>query len=109
MNHGYNTSFRFWITHNNEPFLGKGRVALLLKIEELGSLKKAAEALKMSYRKAYYAVSHMNKTSADPVVLIKRGGAKGGSSTVTPHGLQLIKRFQKLAVEFEKFADTNSL
>lgn len=109
MGNKYDISYRFWITHNDEPFLGKGRVELLLKIQEFGSLKKASEALKMSYRKAYYSVSHMNKVSNQPIVSIKRGGATGGSSTVTEHGLALIKRFQKLTADFEKFKKSKTL
>lgn len=105
----YNISHRFWITSNNEAFLGKGRVELLLKIQELGSLKQASEALKMSYRKAYYSISHINKVADKPVVLIKRGGKNGGSSTITPHGLELIERFQKLTKQFEGFIDEQSL
>ena len=109
MNNKYHISYRFWITKNNEPFLGKGRVALLLKIQELGSLKKASEALKMSYRKAYYSISHINKFSDKPVVIIKRGGKNGGSSILTPHGLELIERFNKLSKEFDNFIEKNAL
>jgi molybdate transport system regulatory protein len=109
MENKYDISYRFWITHNGEPFLGKGRVELLLKIQEFGSLKKASEALKMSYRKAYYSVSHINKVCDKPVVLIKRGGATGGSSTVTEHGIALIARFQKLTDDFEEFKKTKTL
>jgi len=109
MNNNYNISYRFWITQGDEPFLGKGRIELLLKIQELGSLKKASEALKMSYRKAYYSISHINKFSEKPVVLIKRGGKNGGSSELTPHGLELIERFQKLSKEFDKFISNNKL
>jgi len=109
MDNKYNISYRFWITHNEEPFLGKGRVALLLKIQELGSLKKASEALKMSYRKAYYSISHINKVCDKPVVIIRRGGKNGGSSKLTPHGIELIERFKKLSDKFDVFTNDNSL
>ena len=109
MENKYNISHRFWITRNGEPFLGKGRVDLLLKIQELKKKKKASEALKMSYRKAYYSVSHINKVAEKPVVLIKRGGKNGGSSEITVHGLELIDRFYKLTQEFDVFIKSHSL
>ncbi len=109
MDNNYHISYRFWITKDNEPFLGKGRVELLLKIEELGSLKKASEALKMSYRKAYYSINHINNFSEKPVVIIKRGGKNGGSTTLTKHGLELIERFNKLTKEFDDFIENNNL
>ena len=99
----YDISYRFWITKNDEPFLGKGRVELLLKIQELGSLKKASEALKMSYRKAYYSINHVNRICEKPVVIIKRGGKNGGSTELTEYGIELINRFKKLSNELERF------
>ncbi|HIE45266.1 MAG TPA: LysR family transcriptional regulator [Flavobacteriaceae bacterium] len=109
MNTKYSISYRFWITQGNEPFLGKGRVELLLKIQEFGSLKKASEALKMSYRKAYYAISHVNKIAEKPLVIIKRGGKNGGSSELTLHGIELIERFKKLSKEFDEFTNSKEL
>jgi molybdate transport system regulatory protein len=99
----HNIDFRFWVTSGDEAFLGKGRVILLLKIHELGSLRKAASALKMSYRKAYYAIDHVNKVCDKPVVILKRGGASGGSSEITPFGQELITRFQKIQEEIDGF------
>ena len=99
----YDISYRFWITKDDEPFLGKGRVELLLKIKELGSLKKASEALKMSYRKAYYSINHVNTICEKPVVIIKRGGKNGGSTELTEYGIELINRFKKLSNELDSF------
>lgn len=109
MDDKYNISYRFWITKDNEPFLGKGRVELLLKIQELGSLKKASEALKMSYRKAYYSINHVNTICDKPVVIIKRGGKNGGSTELTSHGIELISRFKKLSKELDDFVKQKDL
>ena len=109
MSNNYDILYRFWITKDKEPFLGKGRVELLLKIKELGSLKKASEALKMSYRKAYYSINHLNKFSEKPVVIIKRGGKNGGSTEVTAYGLELIERFEELTKLFDDFIKKQNL
>lgn len=109
MNNNYQIDFRFWITKDNEAFLGKGRIALLLKIQELGSLKKASEALKMSYRKAYYSINHLNKFAEQPVVIVKRGGKNGGSTQLTPYGINLIERFIKIQNEIEAFIAQKTL
>lgn len=109
MKNNYQIDYRFWITKDDEAFLGKGRIALLLKIQELGSLKKASEALKMSYRKAYYSINHLNTFAEQPVVIVKRGGKDGGSTLLTPYGLALIERFEKLSKAFEEFVERQSL
>ena len=40
---------RFWLTLNGKNFLGRGRIELLQRIRETGSISKAAKAMKMSY------------------------------------------------------------
>lgn len=95
---------RFWITTSNgNAFLGKGRATLLQKIDKFGSLRKAAISLKMSYRKAYYAIDDLNKSCDEPVVILKRGGSKGGSSVVTPYGLSLLKRYLAIQKKIDNF------
>lgn len=106
MSKEYKLDFRFWVAYNNEAFLGKGRIELLLKIQEFGSLRKAASSLGMSYRKAYYAIDHINKTCKKPVVILKRGGASGGSSEITSYGQELITRFQKIQEAVNQFIAT---
>jgi molybdate transport system regulatory protein len=50
-----------WLEQEGSVFFGKGRVLLLDKIEELGSIKKAAEALGMSYRAAWGKIKATEK------------------------------------------------
>ncbi len=44
---------RVWIEQEEETYIGIGSTLLLQHIEKLGSLRKAAEALGMSYRRAW--------------------------------------------------------
>jgi molybdate transport system regulatory protein len=103
VNKSLKIEYRFWISCNDQPILGKGKMNLLLKIVETGSLKKAAEELKISYRKAYYSVAKMNEVGNEPVVILKRGGKRGGTSEVTNYGLELISIYSKLEQEFSEF------
>lgn len=51
---------RFWLTLDGKNFLGRGRVELLQRIRETGSISRAAKAMKMSYKAAWDAVDAMN-------------------------------------------------
>lgn len=74
--------------------LGRGKVMLLEKIRETGSISAAGRAMDMSYRRAWLLVDAMNRMFAAPVVESQRGGKQGGGAAVTPFGEELLERFR---------------
>lgn len=85
-------------------FLGPGRVELLERIGETGSINKAAKAMKMSYKKAWEMIREMNEQCKEPLVISKSGGEDGGGTHVTEQGLLLIKQYRTLEEEVQTFA-----
>jgi molybdate transport system regulatory protein len=94
---------RLWIEIDGENFLGSGRIELLEKIESLGSLRKAAFSMGLSYRKAYYAVRSMNELAPVPMVILRQGGKGGGCAQLTDEGRQFVLRYQNIAHNFVIF------
>lgn len=88
-------NFRFWISGNNGQMLGAGRVQLLEKINELGSINKAAKAINMSYKKAWHLINAMNDAAESPLVERRTGGVNGGGTVVTIKGLELVALYRK--------------
>jgi len=84
---------------------------LLLKIKELGSLRKAAQEMKMSYRQAWSNINQMNKSTENALVILKRGGKDGGIAVITEYGEKVINIFNNLQLAFNKFIEnqTNKL
>ncbi|MGO4293970.1 winged helix-turn-helix domain-containing protein [Chitinophaga sp. RAB17] len=97
---------RIWIETEQGPFLGYGRIELLEKISELGSLRKAATAMKISYRQAWDFVDQMNKRTSQPLVIFERGGKNGGGALLTKEGEQAIRLFHELNQAFQEFLAT---
>jgi molybdate transport system regulatory protein len=89
---------RFWLTLDGMNFLGRGRVELLLRIRETGSISKAAKAMKMSYKAAWDAVDAMNAAWQSPLV---ESGPAG--SRLTEDGERLIEIFQKAEARHAAF------
>lgn len=87
---------RVWLTLNGKNFMGRGRAELLKRIAQTGSISKAAKAMKMSYKAAWDAVDAMNAAYGQALVESASGGSRGGGSSVTPIGLELIGQFEKL-------------
>lgn len=88
---------------SNTPFLLEKRIKLLLAIEELGSISKAAKEVPMSYKTAWEAVDSINNLCPTAVVKKETGGKGGGGAIITEYGKNLIKTYTILHKEHEKF------
>ena len=99
---------RVWLDAGKNSFLGQGKIELIEKIKEFGSLRKAAIEMKMSYQKAWFNIDEMNKTAGKPLVILKRGGKDGGIAQVTEAGEKAIQIFKQLQEDFEIFITEKS-
>ncbi len=82
---------------------GRGRIELLEKIAELGSISAAAKALGLSYKSAWEAVEAMNNLSDTLLVERVSGGRHGGGTVLTPRGIQVLAAFRRFEEEYSKF------
>jgi len=94
---------RIWLEKDGETFLGWGRVVLLERIKEHGSLTMAARSMGMGYRHAWMLVEQMNRLSPKPLVTKVTGGSGGGGSRLTPEGEAVVVNFWKMVAEFKKW------
>ncbi len=94
---------RIWIDGPEGTFIGYGRIVLLERIREHGSITKAAKSMEMAYRRAWDLVDSMNRQSKKPFVELATGGKGGGGARVTEEGEKAIKRFWKFHEDFQKF------
>jgi molybdate transport system regulatory protein len=87
---------RFRIMVGATIALGPGKAALLQLVDETGSLNAAASRMKMSYMRAWSLVREMNGCFASPLVLSRRGGAKGGGARLSPLGKKVLGLYLEL-------------
>lgn len=99
----YNVKGRMWIAKGEETFLGYGRVVLLERIKEYGSITRAAKSMNMSYRHAWELVESMNRQAGAPLVETATGGKGGGGASLTPMGEKAISVFWKTYKEFNRY------
>lgn len=94
---------QLWITAGDQSLGGHGRVRLLSRIAELGSISQAAKSMKMSYKAAWDAVNHMNNLAGEPLLHREVGGKGGGSTVLTARGVQLVANFQRIEECHQRF------
>ncbi|WMW66211.1 LysR family transcriptional regulator [Nitratidesulfovibrio liaohensis] len=81
---------------------GMGRAMLLLAIDEHGSLKKAAEALGMSYRAAWGKLKQTE--TALGFRLVEKAGSNREGYRLTPAGREAMDRFRAWFATVERCA-----
>jgi molybdate transport system regulatory protein len=98
---GFQWRGRLWLEGEEGTFLGYGRVVLLERIREFGSLAQAARSMEMSYKHAWDLLDSMNRQAGCKLVETSRGGKSGGGARLTPTGERAITVFWQYHRKFQ--------
>ena len=90
---------RVRIDFDDAHSVGPGKIALLERMRDCGSLSQAARELDMSYRRAWQLLDSLNTSFNEPVIVTSIGGKGGGGSEITKFGLTLIDSYRALEKE----------
>jgi len=94
---------RLWLEKSGETFISWGRVVLLERIKETGSIAAAARSLEMAYSHAWTLVASMNRLAGEELVARTFGGRNGGRAWLTPAGEAAIAHFWGVATKFQEW------
>ncbi len=98
--------FKLWLsTRDIEGVFGDGKWRLLKAIESTGSLAKASELLRISYRKAWGDLKKAQDALNVPLVEKHRGGILGGQTALTKQGKKWVKAYTRFHSDIEKAVD----
>ncbi len=85
-----------------QEMVGQGLIELLRRMDALGSLKKAAESMNMSYRLAWGRLKKMEEALGRP--LVESSDNRRGGYRLTPAGVELIRDFRQWEDKVRRFA-----
>lgn len=86
--------FRLWLSNDEgRGSFGDGRWRLLEAIARCGSLRGAAAALGLSYRKAWNDLRKMEQAVGRKLAERARGGPAGGGMELTEAGKELVAAY----------------
>ncbi len=89
-------------TDDGTIVLGPGKADLLAAIGSSGSIRAAAEALGMSYMRAWTLVRTMNAQFRSALVEKVRGGTERGGARLTGRGERVLEIYQAMSRKAEK-------
>lgn len=82
------------IDDNGDKFFGEGPFRLLTRVEETGSLRKAALSMGMAYTKALRILKRAEEVLGYPLTERTVGGSSGGGSQLTQRGKEWIEKYE---------------
>ena len=106
---GYNIRGRIWVEKDGELYLGWGRVILLERLNEMGSIAAAARSMGLTYRNAWLWIESMNRLAPSPLVEKTIGGGSGGHTKLTEEGHKAIALYKELHTRLEKLLEQEAL
>lgn len=90
---------RFRVEFGPQSAVGPGKIALLEQITQSGSLRSAARKLGMGYRRAWLLLDSLNTSFGEQVATSRSGSGRGGGTTLTHLGLELVRVHRALDIE----------
>ena len=95
---------KFWIENKGEVVLGGGKTALLLAVDRLGSIQRAAQECGMSYRHAWGTIKKIEKRAGFKILDIRLGGRDGGVQ-LTPKGKIFVEKIDSLLKDLQSVVE----
>jgi molybdate transport repressor ModE-like protein len=95
---------KFWIENKGEVVVGGGKTSLLLAVDRLGSIQRAADEFGMSYRHAWGAIRKIEQRAGFKILDTKLGRKDGGAQ-LTPKGKEFIGRVDSLLKDLQAIVE----
>ena len=96
---------RIWLENGGTTYLSWGRIVLLERIAEHGSVSAAAKSMQMSFSHAWRLVEDMNALAPEPLVEKQAGGKQGGGAWLTEAGREAVASFWQLVDRFQAWIE----
>ena len=97
---------KLWLNSDDcDGVFGDGKYRLLKAIADHDSLTSAAKSLKISYRKAWDDLKKAEERLGKRLIDKSRGGAGGGSTSLTPEGQKLIDAYTEFRNKIKKIVN----
>lgn len=98
----YNITVRLF---SDEKSFGPGIARLLHQVEQLHSLRAAAQSMNMAYSKAWTIVKNSERALGFPLLHSVAGGKNGGGAVLTEEASHMLRRYDTFCAELRSYGD----
>jgi molybdate transport system regulatory protein len=96
---------KVWVVFADDVKFGDGRAQLLALIDELGSLRKAAARLEMSYRNAWGYLRDLEQAAGFRLLERHAGGGPRSGMRLTKRGRAFLAAYQQFRQQVDAAVD----
>ncbi len=99
---------RFGVSFENDNglrYFGEGPYRLLRMVEEMSSLRAAAQCMGMAYTKAFHLIKQAEENLGFPLIKRSIGGKGGGGSSLTLEAKELVRRYEAYRAACDHMAE----
>ena len=96
---------KVWLEKNGKLVFGEGKSEIFKLVQKHDSINKAAEELGVSFRHAWSYINEIEKRLGILLVARTKGGKGGGGSCLTDYAIELMKKYDRLKNEVDKYTD----
>jgi len=93
---------KVWLDLGGGVAFCHGKADLLLAIEELGSINRAAQKVKMSYKRAWKYIRDLERCLGAKILTTHIGGVNGGGSQLTEVGKNLLRDYEETKAQVNR-------
>jgi len=90
----FKVRYKIWL-EDDAPIFGDGLYELLQRVEQFGSISRASQVMKMSYREAWGRIHEAENRLRTKLLYKHAGGEMGGGAELTPAAKELMARYRK--------------
>lgn len=90
---------KVWIERKGHVVIGEGLYELLTRVEQTGSISRAAAAMDLAYREAWGRLRGAESAFGAPLLERHTGGPGGGGTSLTQAARELLARFAAIEAE----------
>ena len=103
---GLHPEGRIWLQERGLRVFGPGAHELLRRVDETGSLNRAAKDMQMAYSKAWRMIGEIEQGLGVTLLERRTGGAVGGGSRLTTEGRLALDRFDAFLRDVDGMLET---
>jgi molybdate transport system regulatory protein len=86
---------KLWIESDGKLVMSDYRVRLLEAVANTGSLSKAAESMRLSYRRAWGKLKELEENLGYALVASEAGGSSGGRTILTDDAREFVRAYRR--------------
>lgn len=95
---------KFWLTFGPQTLFGDGKADLLEAVDRLGSLRRAAASMSMSYRYAWGLLRELDTAAGFPFLEHSGSGART-NLRLTPEGRRFIENYRQFRAPLDSLVE----